>query len=163
MPKAKNRKHTPRRVSGTKSGNSVLMMIVGGVGGYVIGNAINTQLTTVDGKIKAGAEIGLPVLLGKKLKSPIAIGAAVGLAIAGVKAAGKEFNIPMLAGMPTVSGYVGRSRRRVNGYPAVAGSADQPYLRTGAAGNSMMSGIPAKTLTDEQVYAGVMMDDHNDK
>lgn len=156
MPKAK---HHKRRMSGVKGKNDALMMIVGGVIGYVATNALNTQVTTVKDEIKAGAEVTLPILFSKKLKSSLLKGIGVGVAIAGTKVAGKAFNIPILAGMPVVSGYpvVNGARRRMGNY--VGGSADQPYLRTGAAGNqNILSGVPAKKMKADEVFAGAMME-----
>lgn len=165
---AKHRRHRQHyrrhRVSGIGN-NDALQMILGGVGGYIAGNAINVKLTTLDPKIKAAVEIAAPVVLSKKLKSALLKGVGVGLAIAGAKQAGGAFGIamlsgmPVVAGMPVVNGYVGY-RRRVGNY--VGGSADQPFLRNNAAGNNILSGVPQKKLSKEEIYAGAMIPNYNE-
>lgn len=140
-----------RRVSGIGDSNA-LQMVLGAVAGAIGGEVLVTKLTSVDDKVKGGAMFVLPVLFGKKLKGPLMQGLGIGFAVTGGRMLAKSFGI--VSGVPIVSG-----TRRIRGpynYPVISGSADQPYLRTGAAGGrqQVVSGFPKPTASD---YAGAMM------
>ena len=151
MAKRKSRRHHRRRVSGVGSSNNALQMVLGAVAGAIAGEKLVTMLpATVSDNIKGGAMLALPILFGKKLKGSLVQGLGIGIAVAGGRMLAKSFGV--VSGMPVVSG----TRRRVNGYqyPVLAGSADQPFLRTGATGirpgQAVVNGI-----TKAQ-YAGTM-------
>lgn len=156
MAKRKSRHHRrSRRVSGVGS-NSAITMVLGAVAGAIGGEKLATMLpTTIADNIKGGAMLALPILFGKKLKGPLVQGLAIGVAVAGGRMLAKSFGV--VSGMPVVNG-----SRRIRGpysYPVVSGSGDQPYLRTGAAGNPKQSVINGISL---EQYAGSMKSDYAD-
>lgn len=162
MAKKKKSHHRRRRVSGISKSDPIMVLAGAGIG-YAVGNMISTKVTTLDPKILAAIQIAIPVIFAKKLKPGLMQGVGIGMGVSGIKEAGKAFNIAILSGMPVVNGMavVNGPRRRMGNY--VGGSADQPYLRTGAAGNNVLSGVPKKTLTAEEIYAGTMMPDYRDQ
>lgn len=155
--KSRQKHHRRRRVSGIGDSNA-LQMVLGAVAGSIAGNMLASKLTSLDDKIKGGALVLLPVLFGKNLKGPLLQGVGIGVGAAGGLLAAKSFGI--VSGVPVVSGHY---RRRVNGYgyPVVSGSADQPYLRTGAIRPSAQNVVSGVSY-NEKIYAGGVMKDYND-
>lgn len=114
MAKKKKKKGTSRRVSGllSLSPSSPLMMYGPILAGYFLGDKINEAITKavgdkIDGKMIAGAEVGLGALLVfKKGKKSLLTNIAGGLLLgAGIKKGMTEFGLGGFQNVPGVSGF----------------------------------------------------------